>query len=136
MSEREIQNDIQKEHSRGATRLLRINCGAAWQGQVIDQTPARLVLSPWYPVKLAAEGVSDLLGWTTVEITADMVGTKVAVLTAVEVKDRGKPTPEQLSFLHLVRRSGGRGGVARSVAEAGAIIRGLDHTSENILPVL
>lgn len=132
MSERQIQNDIQKEHSKGLTRLLRINCGAAWQGQVIDQTPARLILSPWYPVKLAAEGVSDLLGWTTVEITADMVGTKVAVLTAVEVKDRGKPTPEQLSFLHLVRRSGGRGGVARSVDEAGAIIRGLDHTSEII----
>jgi hypothetical protein len=122
MSEREIQNEIQKELSRGQTRLLRINAGQAWQGRVVEQTPHRLILSPWYPIKLAAEGVSDLLGWTTVPGAVGSYACDVAIFTAIEVKDSGKATPAQLAFIDLVRASGGRSGIARSVEEARHII--------------
>jgi hypothetical protein len=117
MSERDIQNEIQKELSRGPTRLLRINAGQAWQGRVVEQTPERLILSPWYPIKLAAEGVSDLLGWTTEEARA--------IFTAIEVKGpKTRTTPEQEAFIDLVLRAGGRAGIARSVEDARLIIRG------------
>jgi hypothetical protein len=130
MTERDIQNEIQKELSRGPTRLLRINAGQAWQGRVIEQTPERLILSPWYPIKLAAEGVSDLLGWTTVSGAPGSYGDEsdgivTAIFSAIEVKGpKTRITPEQLAFIDLVRRAGGRAGIARSVEDAALILKG------------
>ena len=129
VSERDIQNDIQRELSRGPTRLLRVNAGTAYQGRIIEQTPDRLILSPWYPIKLAAEGVSDLIGWTSVGGAPGSYGDErdgivTAIFTAIEVKDRGKPTPEQLAFIAMVLKAGGRAGVARSVEDARGIIEG------------
>ena len=125
MSERDIQNDIQRELSRGPTRLLRVNAGAAYQGRIIEQTPDRLILSPWYPIKLGATGISDLIGWTSVGHVTQAGWADVAIFTAVEVKgERTRITPEQLAFIDTVRRAGGRAGVARSVEEARAIIAG------------
>jgi VRR-NUC domain len=125
MSEREIQNEIQLELSRGPTRLLRINAGQAWQGRVVEQTPDRLILSPWYPIKLGATGISDLIGWTSISGAIGSYACDVAIFTAVEVKGPRTPiTPEQLAFIDTVRRAGGRAGVARSVEEAGRIISG------------
>jgi hypothetical protein len=125
MSEREIQNEIQKQLSRNETRLLRVNAGYAYQGRIIEQTPNRLILSPWYPIKLASEGVSDLLGWTTINGSIGSYACDVAIFTAVEVKGpRTRITSEQLAFIDTVRRAGGRAGVARSVEEARIIISG------------
>ena len=114
MSERDIQNQILLALSHGPTRLLRINAGVAWQGTVIERTQHRLVLARPYAIKLAAPGVSDLIGWTA--------GGR---FVAIEVKaGRRQPTDEQAAFLDLVLRSGGLAGVARSVADARAIIEG------------
>ena len=113
MTESEILSRILLELSRGDTRLFRINAGVAWQGTVIERTPQRLVLARPYAIRLAAPGVSDLIGWTQ------------GRFVAVEVKGpRGRVTDEQAAFLELVRRSGGLAGVARSVDDARAIIEG------------
>ena len=67
-------------------------------------------------------GGSDLIGWTPVTITEEMVGQTLAVFTAIECKSAiGQPTDAQVSFLEAVRRQGGRAGIARSGAEAVAI---------------
>jgi VRR-NUC domain len=117
MTERDIQNDILREISRGDVRLFRQNAGFAWQGTVIEQTPTRLVLANPRPLKMGAPGMSDLGGWVTVD--------RIAVYTALEIKSaRGRPTPEQLAFIDTVRRAGGRAGVARSVEDARKIIIG------------
>ena len=62
------------------------------------------------------KGSSDLIGWTPVTITEDMVGQTIAVFTAVEVKrDKFGPygaTDEQIHFINVVNRSGGMAGVA------------------------
>lgn len=114
MSESALYNAIIGEYSNGACRLLRINAGMAYQGRVIERTPHRLILSPWYPIRLAVEGVSDLLGWCD-----------GGQFLAIEAKfGRRQLTEEQRNFLELVRRSGGRAGVARSVEDAGKIIHG------------
>jgi hypothetical protein len=69
-------------------------------------------------------GGSDLIGWTPVCITPDMVGKTVAVFTAVEVKTpTGKPTEHQLNFITQVLRAGGFAGIARSPGDAVAITR-------------
>lgn len=62
------------------------------------------------------KGSSDLIGWTPITITPEMVGKKIAVFTAVEVKldKHGKyqATKEQKQFINVVRNNGGFAGVA------------------------
>ena len=114
VSERDIQSTILVALSRGPTRLLRINAGVAWQGHVLQHNRDLLVLENPRALRLAAPGVSDLIGWTA--------GGR---FVAIEVKaGRRQPTDEQAAFLDLVLRSGGLAGVARSVADARAIIEG------------
>ena len=57
-----------------------------------------------------------------VYVTEDMVGQRLAVFAAVEVKDRGRPTEQQAAFINLVQQAGGLAGVARSVPEALSIL--------------
>lgn len=117
MTESTLYPEILAAHSRGPTRLFRTNAGTAWQGVVAERTDNLLVLIHPRVIKLGCMGMSDLTGWTTVGDTA--------VYTAIEVKSpRGRPTAEQTAFLELVRRSGGRSGIARSVEDAEAIIAG------------
>ncbi len=69
------------------------------------------------------KGSSDLIGWTRVEITPDMVGQTVAIFTAIECKTKtGKATPAQLYFVERVRLDGGYAGIARSVEDAMEVI--------------
>jgi len=68
-------------------------------------------------------GTPDLIGWTQVEITPDMVGRKVAIFTAIECKSKsGRVTPEQLNFIQRVKDADGIAGIARSPEEALDII--------------
>lgn len=71
---------------------------------------------------------SDLIGFTPVLITPDMVGRTVAVFTAVEVKHPGwigvRTAREraQNAFIALVNSFGGRAGFATTVEEAERIM--------------
>ena|SRR5277367_1947146 len=112
MSETALYGEILAAHSHGDTRLFRINAGMAYQGKVVERTPHRLILAPWYPIRLANEGVSDILGWSS-----------GAIFTAIEAKSRtGRITPAQEAFILTVRMAGGRAGIARSVEDATKII--------------
>ena len=113
-SERDTQTSILLELSHGPTRLLRVNAGVAWQGSVLQHNRDLLVLAHPRAIRLATPGVSDIIGWT-----------EGGRFVAIEVKaPRGRVTDEQKAFLDLVRRSGGLAGVARSVADARAILEG------------
>lgn len=91
-------------------RLFRNNCGA------YKDASGRLVR---YGL---VKGSSDLIGLKSITITPDMVGRKLAVFTAIEVKTpTGKPTPEQLHFVNRVKELGGIAGIARSVEDVLAI---------------
>lgn len=68
---------------------------------------------------LANPGGSDLIGLTTVTVTPDMVGSKLAVFTALEVKTpTGRIDPAQTTFLDFVNHFGGIAGVVRSPDDA------------------
>lgn len=74
------------------------------------------------------KGSSDLIGWTPVEITQDMVGRRIAVFTAVEVKKnksgRYKATTQQIAFIDAVKANGGYAGVADCQKDLEDILKG------------
>lgn len=114
---------IQIELSKINVRLFRNNTGTGWQGRAEWQGQKAVTLHNPRPLRAGlVEGSSDLIGWTEVVITPDMVGRKVAVFTAIEGKT-GKlhATDKQSAFMRAVRAAGGRVGVARDVADAVAI---------------
>ena len=112
--EHDVQPSIRLALSRAGATMLRNNQGLAWYGTNRDQ-----------PVKYGlGVGTGDLVGWTPVVVTVDMVGQTLAVFTSVEVKrpKGGHRTDEQKNFVELVLRAGGKAGFARSVDEALEII--------------
>ena len=116
-SEQHIQQHIRLACSTGPVRLFRNNTG------VLRDANGR-------PVQFGlCKGSADLIGWTTRTITADMVGQQVAVFTSIEVKTpTGRLTPEQRQWLEVVAGAGGIAGVARSVADAEALLRNATGT--------
>jgi hypothetical protein len=69
-------------------------------------------------------GSADLIGYVPVTITPEMVGMRLAVFAAVEVKrPGGRATSQQLQWLGAAQAAGGRAGIATSVEEAGLILR-------------
>jgi VRR-NUC domain len=112
MSEQELQQRIRLELGKGPVRLWRNNVGA------LRDERGRLVT---YGL---CKGSSDLIGLRQVLIGPEHLGQTLAVFTAIEVKaPGGRLREEQRSFLALVERFGGLGGVARSVDEAIAVLK-------------
>jgi hypothetical protein len=79
----------------------------------------------WVQFGVASPGGSDLIGYRSITITPDMVGQRVAVFTALEVKTAtGRATPAQRHFIDHIRKVGGIAGIVRSVADAQRILGG------------
>ena len=98
--------------STPGVRLFRNNCGA------LKDAEGRLIR---YGV--ANPGGSDLIGWRSIIVTPDMIGQKIAVFLAIEVKgEQGKATDHQRNFISRVKADGGLAGVARTVDDARGII--------------
>ena len=128
-SEKDTQSRILLACGRGDTRLFRQNVGQGWQGtrDLIAENRIKamgggdvvVLRNPRPLIAGLCKGSSDLIGWRTVEVTPDMVGQRLAVFAAIEVKSAtGRPTPEQTAFLAAVRDAGGVACVARSVEDA------------------
>ena len=125
MAEADITNPILKEASRMGARLFRQNVALAWVGKQIKRTPTTITLENSRPLHAGlCKGSSDVIGWTPVLVTPEMVGQTLAVFTAIEVKAGRVPvTEEQERFVAAVVAAGGIGRVVRSVAEAVAALR-------------
>lgn len=108
--EQAVQNKIRLAVGRGVVRLFRNNTGALkdQRGQLVRYG--------------LCKGSSDLIGWKSATITPDMVGQQIAVFVAIEVKDKGRATDDQLRFLEAVKAAGGHAGLARSISDAQAIL--------------
>ena len=110
-SEQTIQQHIRIACSKGDTRLFRNNTGTLRDA---NGRPVQFGL---------CKGSADLIGWRSIAITPDMVGTTIAVFTSVEVKTpTGRIRPEQQQWLEAVQAAGGIAGVARSVADAEVLL--------------
>lgn len=112
MTEQQTQQAIRLELSRGPVRLWRNNTGT-----LLDRNGR--------PVQFGlCKGSSDLIGLRSITITPEMVGSRVAVFAALEVKGlRGRLTAEQEAFLRMVEGMGGLAGEVRSVEEGRRVLR-------------
>lgn len=106
------------------TRIFRNNTGMAYQGKKKKNRDGSITLYDPRVVKFGlCEGSSDLIGATTITITQEMVGKKVAVFTALEVKTAtGKASDDQDNFISFAKEFGGIGAVVKSGQEAVEII--------------
>ena len=127
-SEAEIKARIQIALSKDPSiRLFNIVTGQFWRGEVdyreSDIPRGIVVLRNASAVRTGCPGMSDLLGWKSITISPEMVGMKIAILTAVETKSqKGRPSDQQRQFIHVVSNAGGIAGIARSVEEAKLIL--------------
>jgi hypothetical protein len=87
-------------------RLFRINSGMGWAGNAVRKGDIVLIKNP-YPLHAAPEGWPDLTGWTTITITPDMIGQRVAVWTGEEIKATGRLSKAQERFKEIIERMGG-----------------------------
>lgn len=111
MSETKLVREIQGELSKGDVRLFRNNTGRM---QSEDGRWVQFGLCP---------GSSDLIGWRSVVVTTEMVGKKIAVFTALEVKSStGSLTREQFFFLSTVKNMGGYADMVRSLSSARQVL--------------
>lgn len=103
--ETNISKECQKTASKLGSRLFRNNRGMFKTLDGLRKVRAGLEVP----------GSSDLIGWTQVEITPDMVGEKVAIFTAFEVKTgQGAASEDQARFIDNILNCGGIAGIVRS----------------------
>ena len=128
MSEKAIINEILTRASKLGRRLFRNNTGKAWIGesthykhsQFVKVLAGTVVINNARRIDfgIPSEGGSDIIGWTPVLITQEMIGKTLAVFTAIEVKTPNVyASPTQKNFLQAVMKDGGKAGIARSADE-------------------
>ena len=125
------------EYSKIGSRLFRNNVGRAWTGNIYRSSKIETVkLNPGDVLIRNArvfhggfpKGSSDLIGFTKVEITPEMVGRTVAVFTAAEVKyGKTSTTPEQTAFVRMVNDSGGIAAITRKLDDFLGVVRGFKN---------
>lgn len=105
-------------------RVFRNNVGEAWLGQATRlRDGSVLIKNPKRVIYGLTPGSSDLIGFTSVIVSPDMVGRRVALFTALETKSaKGVATASQLNFLRVVREAGGIAGIAHNEEEAAALV--------------
>ncbi len=106
------------------SRVFRQNTGMGWVGKVARKTKDEITLRNYRPLHAGmCVGSSDIIGWTPVVITPEMVGRTVAVFTAIESKgEGGGASDEQENFIARISEAGGIAAVAFTPEEAVAAV--------------
>lgn len=109
-------------------RIFRNNTGNAWIGKSAKITTRKQIwVNPgdviiengrFFHAGLCV-GSSDLIGFKSVTVTQEMVGTKIAIFLAPEIKTgTGRSSDEQKAFVAMVNAHGGIAYFATNEAEA------------------
>jgi hypothetical protein len=127
MSEKTLISEIQLLFTQKGHRIFRQNTGTGWAGDffkppmetTIKVSPRDVVVRNARPLRAGlCTGSSDLIGWQSITITEDMIGKRVAIFTAIEVKHGStRTTEEQKRFIESVNSSGGIGKIVRELNE-------------------
>lgn len=112
MSETAIGRKIQLEAAKRGVKLLRNNNGALKNER-----------GQWVTYGVGGDGGSDYLGWKSITVTPDMVGKKIAIFVACEVKTPGGKTKKerlekQIDFIKAVNQDGGIGMMVENLDQA------------------
>lgn len=125
MIETDIQRRIQLALNDEHARIWRNTNGSGWSGRNFTVREGRLVHGSASHVAYGlGPGSSDLVGPISVEVTGAMVGRRIAVFSAFEVKKPrgGKYSEQQDRFIEVIQGLGGIADYTRSVEEALRIV--------------
>lgn len=117
MSETEFMRRCQKLATELGARLFRNNVSQAWVANKVIDLPGgdKRLVNPRPLHAGLMPGSGDLIGWTPVTITTEMVGQTVAVFTSVETKTAtGRIRKGQPEWAAAIQKAGGYAGFARS----------------------
>jgi hypothetical protein len=119
MSEHATQNEIRLGISGKAT-MFRNNVAVSWVGDVTELKDGSVLIRNARRLHAGlCEGSSDLIGWRSLIITPEMVGERIAVFAALEVKSKtGRATAGQKNFCERVIEAGGLAGIVKSLDDA------------------
>lgn len=105
MSVRDIENAVIKKHPM----VFRNDNGCAFVGELFKNSKGELFLR--HPKRITyglMKGSGDHIGWTTIKITDEMVGQKLAIFTSIEDKTvNDKLSVDQRRWNKAVRKDGG-----------------------------
>ena len=122
MTEAELQAQIRLAVGKVPhSRLFRNATGEAWSGEVLKRDKFSVTLAHPRYIKYGLQpGSADLIGWTTVHVTPEMVGMRLAVFTSGEVKPNHNAAfqPGQENWRDVVQAAGGRAAILYSVDDA------------------
>lgn len=128
-AEKNLQTDIHiGVGSLPGVVLFRNNTGMGWVGKIIRKyLNGNIEMQAPRPLHAGlCVGSSDLIGFVSVVVTPEMVGQRVAIFAAVEVKtETGVKRKDQEKFIAAVRRNGGIAGFVRSISQAVTLLTSL-----------
>jgi hypothetical protein len=126
MAEIDLTREVIETFSRFERRLFRNNVGAAWAGKWDRQPNGTIIIQHPRRVEFGlATGSGDIIGMRSLEITPEMVGTRVAQFVSIETKTpKGVTTEEQKNWRDMVQFMGGASGIARTIDEAATLLGG------------
>lgn len=114
------------EYSSQGHRLFRFQSGLFWGGKAtritekttVTLNPGDVYIRRARPIKSGQMGISDLIGFTRVTITPDMVGRTMAIFTSCEVKTgKLRATKQQANYIRMVNQNGGIAVIARKLED-------------------
>jgi hypothetical protein len=117
MAESEFTRRCMKLATDLGSRLFRNNVAQAWVANKVIDLPGgdKRLVNPRPLHAGLMPGSGDLIGWTPVTITPDMVGKTIAVFTSVETKTlTGRIRKGQPEWAAAIQKAGGYAGFARS----------------------
>lgn len=108
----QLENNLKNQVDQNLTssqRLWRINCGFGWISSRIEKCRGFIKLYNARPFRGAEKGISDCIGFDSIIITPGMVGKRVAVFVASELKatKNDKLKKDQVNFKNLIVKMGG-----------------------------
>jgi hypothetical protein len=136
-SEASVQKTIWAGLALAGTVMFRANSGKAWMSNLGPRGVHRvdggtMMIQAARPIALGlamvngdtVPGLTDLVGYTKVTITPDMVGRVMPVFTVIDAKESGGGTKlkHQKEFIARVQADGGIGGFASSLQQATEIV--------------
>jgi hypothetical protein len=140
--EAELLKHFLKEYSAMGYRLFRNNVGLAWTGRkvgpfqktdYVEVHKGDILLKNARPFHGGfPKGSSDLIGFTVVTITPDMLGREMAIFTGIEVKaGKTKTTKEQSAWARMINKFGGIGVIAKNLDDVIAAITNFEYGGED-----
>lgn len=120
MTESELQSRILR--AAGGlphVRVFRNQVGEGYVGKALRDAEGVFLRDARHVRMGLFPGSGDLIGWRTLLVTPDMVGTPIAQFLSIEIKTpTGKVRPDQSNWLDQVNRAGGHAIIARSIIDA------------------